>query len=133
MGISADGVSEVIRQSFAIPAAGDPSRATVEDVSDGVIVNIPQRSRATTASQVGPRVRNAQSAGTAGEHRESASEVVKPQRAEAATAASENGQTAAVVQVSRHPLVLPSSEGVVVLDEPWPEIEKNEDAAEGWW
>jgi hypothetical protein len=39
----------------------------------------------------------------------------------------------AVSKFSYPPLVLPSSEGLEVVDEEWPEVQKNPDAAEGWW
>jgi hypothetical protein len=116
--ISDNGRWEVIQRTFDIPASGDPSRATVEDVIEGVVVHVPLRKRKPHArrevsldSETMPRP------------------TPPPSPKTAAPLAADEVQMKATEQV----VVLPSSEGLLIEEEAWPEVQKDEDASEGWW
>lgn len=132
--ISRDGRSELLEFSVPVPSAGVASRAVVRDVRGGIALIVPRARAPERAPRLhereSPQDAKAQEVSSLGSPglKIEATPVQGPVPEERA-AAVKSRQVLAMKSM----VVLPPSDGVEVIEEAWPEPEKQSDAAEGWW
>jgi len=141
---SADGRFEILDRSIAFPDEADARNAMIRETRGGVDIVVPLRRMSkrmrdpAIPADSATAVQGMKQAMERKQKTEGATTVQGTRQAREQTSQAD-GATAVqgaqqAMERKQQPALLPfSSDGLEVVEEDWPEVAKNADAAEGWW